>query len=243
MKVKICPQCKTENRAEARFCKNCGNRFKIIALILFITAIAGAVYYFSDISGRSRLNNELRWYGGDKYILKVKETVKGWFVEGDLVPLLEITKKESPPPKQAGKINFNQKLYEQHFAQGKKEAEKGNWNEAMKSYRKSLLYKPHDKKAENELKFVRDVWQRRELKKGEEEAKKTLERVEDKEKYASRVERIENLKRQYYSRGLNLYQAKKYEEAIKTFRKLLMLEPAHPQALYIIKKCEDALGI
>ena len=72
-------------------------------------------------------------------------------------------------------------------------------------------------------------------------AEEMIEEIEIKEEEISREEKIENLKKQYYYKGLKLYQAKKYEEAIQTFRKLLMLEPAQPQSLYIIKKCEDAL--
>ncbi|MFH1352366.1 MAG: helix-hairpin-helix domain-containing protein, partial [bacterium] len=73
------------------------------------------------------------------------------------------------------------------------------------------------------------------------ETEKMIEETEETEEEVSREEKIENLKKQYYYKGLKLYQAKEYEEAIKTFRKLLMLEPTHPQSLYIIKKCEDAL--
>ncbi|MFH1956913.1 MAG: DUF1566 domain-containing protein [bacterium] len=62
MKVKICPQCKTENRAEAVFCKNCRKTLKLsvavrfIALGFFISAIVGAGWYFYsiiNISGRA----------------------------------------------------------------------------------------------------------------------------------------------------------------------------------------------
>jgi len=51
MKIKICPQCKTENRAEAVFCKNCRKRLKksmlarFIIFVIFIVAIAGLGYY------------------------------------------------------------------------------------------------------------------------------------------------------------------------------------------------------
>ena len=55
-------------------------------------------------------------------------------------------------------------------------------------------------------------------------------------------EKLINLKKKYYYEGLKLYQAGKYKKAIKVFKKILEIDPTHPQSIRLIKKCEDALG-
>ncbi len=52
----------------------------------------------------------------------------------------------------------------------------------------------------------------------------------------------EKLKKQLYFKGLKLYQAKKYTQAIIEFEKILEIDPGHPQSLRIIEKCRKELG-
>jgi len=99
-------------------------------------------------------------------------------------------------------------------------------------YAPPLVIEEERKKPEKKKKKKEDI-------SAEREAEKMLERAEEKEE--SREEKIENLKKKYYLKGLRLYQAKKYGEAIKIFKALLKLDTSHPAALNMIKKCEDAL--
>lgn len=55
-------------------------------------------------------------------------------------------------------------------------------------------------------------------------------------------EETEKLKKQLYFRGLKLYQAKKFAQAITEFEKILEIDPSHPQSLRIIEKCKQELG-
>jgi len=66
-------------------------------------------------------------------------------------------------------------------------------------------------------------------------------RSKKKKKEKMSPEKMNMLKKKYYFEGLKLYQAGKYKKAIKVFRKILELDPTHPQSIRIIKKCEDAL--
>jgi len=54
-------------------------------------------------------------------------------------------------------------------------------------------------------------------------------------------EEITKLKKQYYYKGLKLYQAGNYEEAIEFFEKILELDPTHPQSMRLIEKCKKAI--
>ncbi|MEA2082248.1 MAG: helix-hairpin-helix domain-containing protein [Elusimicrobiota bacterium] len=51
----------------------------------------------------------------------------------------------------------------------------------------------------------------------------------------------EKLKKKLYFKGLKLYQAKKYSQAITEFEKILKIDPAHPQSLRIIERCKQKL--
>ncbi|MCD6311226.1 MAG: helix-hairpin-helix domain-containing protein [Elusimicrobia bacterium] len=66
------------------------------------------------------------------------------------------------------------------------------------------------------------------------------EKVEEKEKLSPA--QAEKLKKQLYFKGLKLYQAKKFSQAITEFEKILEIDPAHPQSLRIIEKCRKELG-
>ena len=55
-------------------------------------------------------------------------------------------------------------------------------------------------------------------------------------------EEAEKLKKQMYFKGLKLYQAKKYSQAITEFEKILEIDPSHPQSLRIIEKCKQEIG-
>jgi len=64
--------------------------------------------------------------------------------------------------------------------------------------------------------------------------------TEPEEKMSS--EDAEKLKKQYYFKGLKLYQAKKFAQAISEFEKILKIDPTHPQSLRIIEKCKKDMG-
>ncbi len=66
------------------------------------------------------------------------------------------------------------------------------------------------------------------------------EKIEKAEKLSP--EAAEKLKKQMYFKGLKLYQAKKYSQAITEFEKILKIDPAHPQSLRIIERCRQELG-
>jgi len=257
MKIKICPQCNTENRKEANFCKEC--KLNLTSVMAKTVRRAGEKKFpaLKIVSGIviAGLFCIFVWYlftniMVDKAKKAVREMIK---VEKEINSLdnemvrryslneinkakefLKEAKKASERNDHAGAVEWlnqaremintskekektgRQKDYNSCMEKGNIFAEQGRWDEAIETYEKAFKYKPDDKKAENEIKFV-------ETKKEEEIGKEQEEQRQREAEAKKREEQGKQKIADYISKGKRYMSQKKYLEAVDEFQKAMNL--------------------
>jgi len=125
------------------------------------------------------------------------------------------------------------------MAQGKQELKTKKYKEAIKTFEKVMRYQPENKKAEEYMMYAqkkRDA-QKKGRKNGSVKKRKTRKSSVKKKKLTT-GQKAANKKRadSLYQKGLESYTAGDKKNAVKLWKKVLTIDPAHTKTLNALRR-------